>query len=318
MELTKKPARSVLAFLLLLLILTLTSCDSTSTSASGTAASSEVSQTGEQDTTSGSSTDSSSGASGGSSQAAGYYTDQVKSIAASSTCASYSFSSRGRAPAAYIKGMALTFARSFCRLKTTAAAPTNLVVLLSGAAGSSSTDALGLYSSKFSGLSMDVINAGENPLRSLYTLGIGLGMRESSGKYCEGRDMSASNTSASTAEAGMFQTSYDSMGANAELSNLYAEYKANPLKCSLDVFSAGVSCSSSTIYGSGEGATYQAMNKSCPAFAAEYAMLMLRVRRNHYGPINRQEAEVVPVCNQMLQSVQDFVEQDLNACDELM
>ena len=155
-------------------------------------------------------------------------------------------------------------------------------------------------------------------MRSLYTLGIGLGMRESSGKYCEGRDMSASNTSASTAEAGIFQTSYDSMSASAELSKLYAEYKADTSKCFLDTFKEGVSsCGNSSIAGSGVGAEYQAFNKSCPSFAAEYAMVMLRVRRNHYGPINRQEAEVKTQCNQMLKSVQDFIDNDVYACDEI-
>lgn len=312
MEQTKRPARFVLAWILLLLTLTLnTSCTS---SDSSTDATNEVTQTGEIETPNGN--DGSSG--GGQSVPDGYYAEQIKTIAANSTCASYSWSGRSKAPAGYIKGMALTYARSFCRLKTSESSPTTLVNILSGAAGSSTTDALALYASTFSNLSMDVNNSGIGALRSLYTLGIGLGMRESSGKYCEGRDMSASNTSASTAEAGMFQTSYDSMGASAELSNLYAEYKANPNNCFLDTFKANVSCGSSSIYGSGEGATYQALNKSCPAFAAEYAMVMLRVRRNHYGPINRKEAEVTTACNQMLKSVEDFVENDLNSCADIM
>jgi hypothetical protein len=248
----------------------------------------------------------------------GNYLEQITTIAGSSNCASYSWSGRSKAPAAYIKGMALTYARSYCRLKTTEAAPTNLITVLSGAAGNSSTDALAWYSTNFAGLSMDVTAVRSETLRSLYTLGVGLGMRESSGKYCEGRDMSASNTSASTAEAGMFQTSYDSMGASSELSKLYAEYQADTSKCFLDVFKQGVSCSSTTVAGSGAGAVYQAFNKSCPSFAAEYAMLMLRVRRNHYGPINRKEAEVVPACNQMLKSVESFINNDVYACDEIL
>ena len=252
-------------------------------------------------------------------EASGYYINQIKTIAGASTCASYSWASRGKAPAGYIKGMALTYARSYCRYKQNQASPTTLVDILTRAAGSSSIDALALYSSTFSGLGLNVTTAGENPVRSLYTLGIGLGMRESSGKYCEGRDMSASNTSASTAEAGIFQTSYDSMGASAELSKLFAEYKADTSKCFLDTFKEGVSsCPNSSIAGSGVGAEYQAFNKSCPSFAAEYAMVMLRVRRNHYGPINRQEAEVKTQCNQMLKSVQDFIDNDIYACDEII
>ena len=314
MEQTKRPARFVLAWILLLLTVTLnTSC--TPSGDSATAAESEASQTGELDTTPGGSSESTNGSG---EVADGYYVEQIKSIAASSSCASYSWAGRGKAPSGYIKGMALTYARSYCRLKTSEAAPTSIIKVLSGSAGSSTTDALALFASTFSSHSMDVNTAGVGPLRSLYTLGIGLGMRESSGKYCEGRDMSASNTSASTAEAGMFQTSYDSMSASAELSKLYAEYKANPNKCFLDTFKAGVSCGSSSIAGTGAGADYQAFNKSCPSFAAEYAMIMLRVRRNHYGPINRKEAEVTPVCNQMLKKVEDFIEDDLNACSDIM
>lgn len=248
----------------------------------------------------------------------GNYIEDIKTLAGSSSCAAHSWTGRSRAPVAYIKGMALTYARSYCRLKQSLDAPTALVKILSGAAVSSTSDALVLYSSNFSNLSMSVSTAGSETLRSLYTLGIGLGMRESSGKYCEGRDMSASNTSASTAEAGMFQTSYDSIGASPELNKLFSEYKADISKCFLDVFKVGVTCKASSISGSGIGAEYQAFNKSCPAFAAEYAMVMLRVRRNHYGPINRKEAELAPACNQMLKGVQNYIDNDVYACDDIL
>ena len=326
MEQTKKPARFVLAWILLLLTITITlnsACTPSTSTDSVATADGEISQTGEVEIPTVNQETPVPPVIGPTnptdpSVPAGYYSDQVKSIASSSTCAGYSWASRGKAPAGYIKGMALTYARSYCRLKTTEAAPTALVNILSGSAASSTTDALALYASTFSSLSMDVNTAGVGPLRSLYTLGIGLGMRESSGKYCEGRDMSASNTSANTAEAGMFQTSYDSVGASPELSKLYAEYKASPNNCFLDTFKENISCGSSSIAGSGIGAEYQAFNKSCPAFAAEYAMVMLRVRRNHYGPINRKEAEVTSSCNQMLKSVETFIDNDLNACADLM
>lgn len=312
MEQTKKPARLVLAGSLLLLTLNISCTPSGDTAV---AEETNVSETEEFNPTNPAEPSNPS-------QPVvddGYYVEQIKTIAGGSSCASYSWSGRGKAPAGYIKGMALTYARSYCRLKTSEAAPTALAKLLSAAAGNSSVDALAHYSSNFSNLSMNVTSAGAGPLRSLYTLGVGLGMRESSGKYCEGRDMSASNIAANTAEAGMFQTSYDSIGASAELKKLYAEYKADTSKCHLATFKQGVSsCGSSSIAGSGAGAEYQAFNKSCPAFAAEYAMIMLRVRRNHYGPINRKEAEVTTTCNSMLKSVQDFIDNDPNACSDIM
>jgi hypothetical protein len=69
--------------------------------------------------------------------------------------------------------------------------------------------------------------------------------------------------------------------------------------------------------GTGAGATYQAFNKSCPAFATEYAMTMLRLQRSHYGPINRREAEVVQSCNVMLKKVQDLVNADPYLCQDI-
>ena len=246
------------------------------------------------------------------------YIDQIKKSAANSACANYAWKNRGKAPLAYIKGMALNYARSLCRLQTTLAAPSPTAILLSSKAGDPTKDALAHYSSTFSSLGFTINDKGQNTLRSLYTLGIGLGMRESSGHYCEGRDTTASNTSASTAEAGMFQTSYNSISTSSVLSQLYAEYKASPKLCMLDVYKVGVSCPATSIYGSGEGATYQTLNKTCPGFAAEYAMATLRVLKSHYGPIVRKEAEVVPACNTMLKNIEDIVNNDLNACADLL
>jgi hypothetical protein len=75
----------------------------------------------------------------------------------------------------------------------------------------------------------------------------------------------------------------------------------------LNTFKEGVSCRAQSILGSGEGATYQRFSKECPAFAAEYAMVMLRVLRQHYGPINRREAEITTACAGMLDQVESLV-----------
>lgn len=252
----------------------------------------------------------------------GAYVDHIVDIAGSSSCATYSWQNRGKAPAGYIKGMALSYARSLCRLKANEDTPSPLASLLSAARSSSATkDALTHYQSVFSGLNMITNVAGQQPLRALYTLGIGLGMRESSGKYCEGWDRSASSTRPSSAgEAGLFQTSYDSMGVHAELRKLYTEYQANKESCFLPEFKQGVTCSATNMsnLGTGAGADYQAFVKSCPAFAAEYAMVTLRILRAHYGPINRMEAEVIPACHQMLTKVQELINNDPNACQDLI
>lgn len=230
----------------------------------------------------------------------------IKAIAQGSSCKSYSWKNRGRAPAGYISGMAVSFAKSLCRQR---AGESEAGVMARKNAQATSTDAIAWYEGTFDALKLPIDSSGPDTLRSLYTLGMGLGMRESSGKYCEGYDVAAgTNRPASAIEAGPFQTSYDSITASSELKKLYTEYKNNSAKCYLDVFSSGVSCTNRAILGTGEGAAFQRLAKSCPAFAAEYAMLSLRVLRKHYGPINRKEAEVNSSCNAMLDQVQSYVE----------
>lgn len=234
---------------------------------------------------------------------------KILSIASNSSCAQYSWKSRGTAPKGYIKGMALTYARSLCRTddpQTDRRTPASL--MSRGQTGNTSKDALAHYKSTFDNLGMVTSTSGDATLRSLYALGIGLGMRETSGEYCEGYDVAAgSNRSASEAEAGLFQTSYNSIGTSSELQKLYTEYKKDPSRCMLNTYKEGVSCPARRNLGSGAGVTFQKFSKECPAFAAEYAMVMLRVLRGHYGPINRREAEVKSACNSMLKEVENVV-----------
>lgn len=152
-----------------------------------------------------------------------------------------------------------------------------------------------------------------------FTIGLGLGMRESSGAYCVGWDTSAGSRRPSSAgEAGVFQTSYDSINASPVLRKLYDEYRSAPERCYLDTFKEGAQCRAQSILGTGAGAEFQAFNKSCPAFATEYAMVLLRVLRSHFGPINRRAAELRPECDAMLSDVQRVVERDpASVCAEL-
>jgi hypothetical protein len=137
----------------------------------------------------------------------------------------------------------------------------------------------------------------------------GLGMRESSGRCCEGRDLSASNTTADTAEAGLFQQSWNSRFASPELPKLFAEYSANP-QGFYAIFSEGITPHAGDLddFGSGDGEAFQALCKSCPAFAVECAAVGLRTIRTHWGPINRQEAELRPEADSLFQQVQSIVD----------
>jgi len=232
--------------------------------------------------------------------------NEITQIAGASDIARYSWQDRGIAPAGYIKGMALVYARVYSKLKAGDAAALEMA---KAKTADSDRDALTWYDDIFAAAGMSNDTEGVDTLRHLFVLLIGLGMRESSGKYCEGRDQSAQNTTAETAEAGLFQTSFNARHANSLLPTLFAQYSANPSGF-LDVFQEGVRCSASNLenFGSGDGREFQRLSKECPAFAAEFAAVGLRNIRKHWGPINRRAAEVRPECDALLRQVEACVD----------
>ncbi len=247
--------------------------------------------------------------------------DQIQKLAASSSCAAVDWKDRGRAPKAFIRGMALVFARAVCEANR---ADVKIASAARGAPGTSSdnTDALTWYDAKFTALQMSNAQEGVTTLRHAYTLMIGLGMRESSGEYCVGRDKSADFSSADTAEAGLFQTSWGAHKSNSSLSDLSQKYSADQSGCLLDVFSHGVSCTTwdAKTWGEGPGADWQKLSKACPAFATEYAAVLIRTsggKKGEFGPIRNHAAEVRPECDSLLSQVQALVEADPQICASL-
>lgn len=249
----------------------------------------------------------------------------IRKLANSAQCRSPNpergWNDRGRAPKAYLEGMALVFARSVCQRQRTD------VELVSSAAGSvgrspERTDGLVAYRAEFAALGRTNERSGADTLRNTYTLLIGLGMRESSGQYCVGRDRSANFTSADSAEAGLFQTSWGVNRANPELASLFQRYRTDQSGCLLNVFSQGVACGAhdAETWGEGTGAEWQKLSKTCPAFATEYAAVVLRTSggtNGEFGPIRNRAAQLVPACESMLKQVQTYVINTPSACAAL-
>lgn len=225
---------------------------------------------------------------------------RIADIAARSACARRSWRNRGRAPVGYIKGVAQVYAKSICESRGSAGrAVTVMKQPLQG-----DQDALVRYRDALARNGVDVGNDTER-LRALYTLGIGLGMRESSGNTTEGRDITARNPTASSAEAGLFQQSFDSMNRSPALAPLFEQYRAATGACLLETFREGIPrVVTRPVFGTGAGAEFQRFTRACPAFATEYAMVLLRVNRRHFGPINRGEAEFFGPCYDMLREVE--------------
>lgn len=248
---------------------------------------------------------------------AGVYVDQIKTLAAGSSCYRYQWLNRGQMPRGYAKGVALSFARGVC-----APNRSDLAVVSMAKTTNTQRDALAWYSAEFAALNLNNTVAGLATYRHTYTLLLGLGMRESSGEHCIGRDMSATNTTADSAEAGAWQTSYDSRGSSPELPILFAQYRASSRGCFLSAYAEGVTCSAADWqnWGTGDGAVFQQLEKECPGFAAEYAAVMLRVNGGslgHYGPLRTKAAEIRTECDAMLQGVQAIVAAHPEVCSAL-
>ena len=138
-------------------------------------------------------------------------TKQICQLARESDIANYSWRDRGVMPLGFIQGLSLSFGLAVQLLRHNEPAIQHMA---RKDTNKPDKDALTWYASKFQNLGMDNTKNGVTTLRHLWALMMGLGPRESSGRYCEGRDMSASNTSADEAEAGMFQTSWNIRGGD--------------------------------------------------------------------------------------------------------
>jgi Putative peptidoglycan binding domain len=233
--------------------------------------------------------------------------ERITDLAISHPIAAYSWRDRGRAPPGYVKGMAVAYAQAYVRYASNDP--------LSSQWAKANThedayDALAWYRHEFEAIGLDNEEEGVDTLRHLYVLLMGLGMRESSGQHCCGRDQSASNTDSNTCEAGLFQTSFNASTCCTDFLNLFDQYEKDSPQGYMGIFSEGVTCSSSdwACYGTGDGYRFQELCKFNPTFAVETCGITLRCLRQHYGPINRKEAEVKREADDMFWRVQNLVD----------
>jgi hypothetical protein len=234
--------------------------------------------------------------------------DELKQMAAASPAARINWRDRGSAPKGYTVGMALAFGRVYHKFKSGDAAAVDMA---RKSTGNANRDALAWYNDVFTAAGMSNAADGADTLRHLFVLLFGLGMRESSGQYCEGRDRSADNVTSDAAEAGLFQMSFNANRASPLLGQIFAKYKDSPSGFLAD-FSVGVRCSHASLenFGSGEGLAFQQLCKQCPAFAVEYAAVALRYIRKHWGPINKKKAQIRSECDALLKQVATAIDND--------
>jgi hypothetical protein len=233
--------------------------------------------------------------------------DDIIAIAAASPFAKFRWDDRGVAPIGYIKGMALAFATALRKLNASEPAAKEMA---KPNTGDDVHDVFAFYDDVFrhQGMSNGTDVGEVDRLRHLFTLLIGLGMRESSGKFCTGRDGGADNKDGETAEAGLFQVSFNACRASSLLKMLFEQFSTNPSGFK-ETFQEGVACKAADLknWGTGPGVEFQRLTKDSPLFAAEFAAVALRNVRKQWGPIDRKEAQVVPECDGMLLEVQHAV-----------
>ena len=233
--------------------------------------------------------------------------DTVANIAANSSLARVRWLERGIAPLGYIKGMAVMFAVVARKL---AQGDPVALEMARASSGDSRRDALAHYDSRFAALGMRNDVSGIDTLRHLFVLMIGLGMRESSGKYCEGfdREPNRDPLTSESAEAGLFQMSWNARSMSPFIRQLFDEYQRNGGGYK-SIFAEGVNCTAKNLenVGSGDGLRFQQMCKEMPGFTVETAAIGLRQQggeKGHWGPIRRHEAELKREADDMLQQVQ--------------
>jgi hypothetical protein len=231
-------------------------------------------------------------------------TNSILDLAAGSEIAHYDWMQRGRAPVGYVKGMASAYARMLCKLKNNDPVAVEVTKPYDN---DGTKDALTYYADIFGEADIPA-NTPEERLRQLFVLLMGLGMRESSGRWCEGRDRSANNVTAAKAEAGLFQTSWNAQSGSNLLPALFQTYAGRT--DFLTVFKEGVRERDRDLenFGTGQGYEFQRLSKFCPAFAVEFAAVGLRNIRKHWGPITRREAEVKRKADAMYRQIAQLVD----------
>jgi N-acetylmuramoyl-L-alanine amidase/Putative peptidoglycan binding domain len=231
--------------------------------------------------------------------------DQIITMAEQSEIQEYLWPDRGMTPPGYIPGMALCFAYAIQQFKDGDDAAT----IMAKAQGGADKDALAYYDSEFKNLGMSNKTAGIDTLRHLFVMMIGLGPRESSARYVEGRDLSASNVQSDTCEAGLFQTSWNIRNGSDTIEPLLDDFWFNPNgfleQFKLDVYPTQDNLNS---YGSGDGVRYQWLSRFAPLFHVMVTGVGMRVLRAHWGPINNKAVTLKKEADVLLQDVQRLIE----------
>jgi len=209
-----------------------------------------------------------------------------------SACAQHKWPGRGLAPRGYLLGMGRSYAKAWCDLRR----PKSLAASLADTDFDARTDALALYGRAH--------GTPQDRLRALYALALGEGMRESTGNASAGFNRGVRHRSSQEAEAGLFQAMPNSLDDSPWLGELYDQYRARPATCLREIFMQGVRDHRQPVIGQGPNAEFQRFTKACPAFAVDYAALVLRTDLRKFPPVRQRKAQLLPRCEAMFADIE--------------
>lgn len=237
-------------------------------------------------------------------------------IATKDLCAGSVYGVQGKAPQGYLKGLVLTYVKLICE-KDQDPIGKQVYDVATSPLGDPGKDALAHYGLK-----------PETPtdrLNMTFAMMIGSNARESSWRPCVGRDVAAKasdvkacvNGGGETCEAGLAQTSYNSVPKTGALRDLFESYLEYPRGCFERDYYGKTTCSEANWKNWGtdpKARQFQALSKSCPGYTVEAGLIMFRTKRTHYGPLNTKKAEVYPACVAMFERVRQAVLKQPSLC----
>lgn len=218
---------------------------------------------------------------------------------------------RGKAAWGYYYGMALMFASLYFRLKNGDSLVKEMAKVLNS---DRDRDALKRFDEVFAENKMYNNKGEEDRLRHLFVLMFGLGVMESNGKHCAGKDATMNFDHGDDTEAGLFQTSYNVRSvAKEKLSRVFEMYRKSKAKGFLQYFKKGFTYYETKNYGTGDAEEFQKLSKECPAFSVEFTAIALRNVSNHWAPVKHindteRQLQIKTECNELLKQIQKYVD----------
>jgi len=236
---------------------------------------------------------------------------KITALAAAHPAARWTDPRNGHMPIGFTKGAALGWGRLAGKFR----AKDPAALFCARAAGDPARDALGFYAKQFHALGLDNSADGLTTLRHLWVFVCCLPGPESSWRWWVGVDTTnRGSDTADSAEAGLCQTSWDSRAAKPDLTMaLFQHYLTVPEPLLWrDIFSEGIGAPDHPVHeiGSGDGAVFQALSKLAPTFALEYAAIIVRCLRRHYGTIRDRKVVLNPHFDDLFRQVDALIATD--------